>query len=53
MKQIRKMKKNEEMTLTLNNETVSLICIDKQEYLLFTNDSFYEINYDELIQKYR
>ena len=53
MRHIRKMKKNEETTLSLNDEMVDLICIGKQEYLLFTNDSFYEINYEELIRKYR
>lgn len=51
IKQIRKMKKNEEITLTINDETIDIICIEKQQYLIFTPDSFYEINYNDLIQK--
>lgn len=51
LKQLKKMKKNEEMTLSINNETIDIICIEKQQYLLFTPDTFYEINYNELIKK--
>ena len=50
-KQIKKMKKNEEITLSFDNETIDIICIEKQQYLIFTPDSFYEINYNDLIQK--
>ena len=53
LKKIRKMKKNEEMTLSINDETIDIICIDKQQYLIFTTNGFYEINYNELIQKYQ
>ncbi len=53
LKKIRKMKKNDEMTVSLNDETVDIICIEKQQYLMFTSDSFYEINYDEILQKYK
>ena len=44
------MKKNEEMTLSTNKGDIDIICLEKQQYLVFTNDSFYEINYEELIQ---
>lgn len=50
-KQIKKMKKNEEITLSFDNEKIDIICIEKQQYLIFTPDSFYEINYNDLIQK--
>ena len=53
LKHIKKMKKNDEMTLTINEEKIDIICIEKQQYLLFTPDSFYEINYDEILQKYK
>lgn len=52
-KQIRKMKKNEEITLSFKDETIDIICIEKQQYLIFTPDSFYEINYEELIRKFK
>lgn len=45
------MKPHEEITLSINNERADLLCIEKQLYLLFTNDSFYEINYEELEDK--
>lgn len=50
-KRIKKMKKNEEITLSFNEETIDIICIEKQQYLIFTPDSFYEINYNDLIKK--
>ena len=53
LKKIRKLKPNEEMTVTFNEETIDILCIEKQQYLVFTNDAFYEINYDELIQKFQ
>lgn len=52
LKKIRKMKKNDEMSVIIDNEIVDIICIEKEQYLLFTNDSFYEINYEEILQKY-
>ena len=51
LKKIRKMNKNEEMSFTLQDEKYDLICIDKQQYLLFTPDNFYEISYEELTKK--
>ena len=45
------MKPHEEIKLSLNDERVDLLCIEKQLYLLFTTDSFYEITYDELTKK--
>lgn len=53
LKKIKKMKKNDEITVSINDETVDIICIDKEQYLVFTNDAFYEINYDELTDKYQ
>ena len=53
LKKVRKMKKNEEMSIPFGDDEVDIICIGKEQYLMFTSDSFYEINYDELLQKYR
>ena len=44
---------NDEMTIPLEGEVVDIICIDNLQYLVFTNDNFYEITYDEILQKYR
>ena len=46
------MKQNDEITVAMKNETIDIICIGKEQYLVFTPDSFYEMNYDELIGKY-
>ncbi len=53
-RKIRKLKPNEELTITLNDidETVDIICLEKEQYLVFTSDTFYELNYDELLHKY-
>ena len=52
-KKIKKLKPNEEITISINEETIDILCIEKQQYLVFTNDAFYEINYEELIQKFQ
>lgn len=52
LKKIQKMKQNDEITVAMKNETIDIICIGKEQYLVFTPDSFYEMNYDELIGKY-
>lgn len=53
-RKIRKLKPTEELTITLNDidETVDIICLEKEQYLVFTSDTFYELNYDELLHKY-
>ena len=51
LRKIKKMQQNDEMEITVNDETYDIICIEKQQYLLFTTDSFYEMNYEELKDK--
>lgn len=51
LKKIKKMKKNDEISFIINEEKYDLICIEKQQYLLFTPDTFYEISYEELTKK--
>lgn len=53
LRKIRKMKKNEEITVSLNDEVLNIICINDREYLIFTPDSFYETNYNEIKEKYQ
>lgn len=53
LRKIKRMKMNDEMTIPLEGEVVDIICIDNLQYLVFTNDNFYEITYDEILQKYR
>ena len=53
LKMIRKMRKNDEITVSLNDEELNIICINEKEYLVFTHDNFYETNYTEIQEKYR
>lgn len=50
LKKIKKMKSNDEMSISINGETIDILCLEKGQYLVFTNDSFYEINYEEIMQ---
>lgn len=48
------MKPQEEIRISTDGgDEVDIICLEKEDYLLFTNDAFYEITYEEILKKYR
>ena len=51
LKKIRKMKPTEEKNILLDNKPVTLICLEKQQYLIITSTNFEEITYNELIKR--
>lgn len=51
LKKIRKMKPTEEKNILLDNKPVTLICLEKQQYLVITPTNFEEITYNELLKR--
>lgn len=51
LKKIRKMKPTEEKNILLDNKPVTLICLEKQQYLIITSTNFEEITYNELLKR--